>query len=47
MSYVYAAYIATLGSLTLYGARLVVRSREIAAALLQQSREQDQEPEHR
>ena len=47
MSYVYAAYIATLGSLTLYGARLVVRSREVAAALLQQSREQDAELEHR
>ena len=47
MSYVYAAYIATLGSLTLYGARLVVRSREIAVALLLQSRERDEEPEHR
>ena len=47
MSYVYAAYITTIGSLTLYGARLVVRAREVAAALLQQSREQDQEPEHR
>ena len=39
MSYVYAAYIATLGSFTLYGARLVVRSRQVASALLRQSRD--------
>lgn len=37
MNYVYAAYIATIGSFTLYGARLVVRSRQIAATLLRQS----------
>ena len=43
MSYVYAAYIATLGTFTLYGARLVVRSRQIAAALVRQS--QDEEPD--
>ena len=40
MSYVIAAYIATIGSLTLYGARLVVRSRQIAAALLRQTSEE-------
>lgn len=34
MSYVIAAYVATIGTLTVYGARLVIRSRQIAAAVL-------------
>ena len=43
MSYVYAAYIATIGTFTFYGARLVVRSRQIAAALVRQSPDEESE----
>jgi hypothetical protein len=40
MSYVIAAYIATIGSLAAYGAHLVIRSRQIAVAVLAQQRQE-------
>lgn len=43
MSYVVAAYITAIGGITLYAGRLVVRSRQIATALMRQS--QDEQPE--
>lgn len=44
MSYVIAAYVATIGSLVAYGAHLVIRSRQIAMAVLAQQRADD--PDH-
>ena len=44
MSYVIAAYVATIGTLTIYGTRLVIRSRQIAAAVM--ARNSSEQAEH-